>query len=70
MSDQETLNNLNEAKAALHKLMTGHSVVSVWYNGRRTEFRPTNRAELSTYIRELESKIKPTSVRRAYGVTF
>lgn len=67
--DNATL--LAEAKAAYHDLMTGSAVVSVWYQGRRTEFRPANASQLKSYIEELERQTGGMGKRRApAGVSF
>jgi len=46
---------LEEAKAALHKLMIGQSVKVLQKDGRRIEYTPAQKTELQLYIRSLES---------------
>ncbi|WP_425962742.1 gpW family head-tail joining protein [Rhizobium nepotum] len=58
---------LDEAKAALHDLMTGRAVrVVVDQNGERVEYSVANRANLSAYIAMLEAELanagKPLAV--------
>lgn len=61
------LERLNEAKAALHDLMTGRAVrVVVDQNGERVEYSVANRANLLAYISALEAELanagKPAAV--------
>lgn len=54
--DTSTL--LGQAKAALHDLMTGQSVVTlVDQNGERIEYRPANANQLRAYVKDLERKL-------------
>ncbi|MFL1405384.1 gpW family head-tail joining protein [Marinobacter sp. M1N3S26] len=55
---------LADAKAAYHKLMTGQSVVRIERDGKTVEFRSANRSELRAYITELEAQLNPGVVRR------
>lgn len=49
---------LDEAKAALHDLMTGRAVrVVVDQNGERVEYSVANRANLMAYIAMLEAEL-------------
>lgn len=47
-------NELDEARAALHRLITGTSTVSIQRDGKRVEFKPADRADLVAYIDRLE----------------
>ena len=55
--------NLADAKAAYHNLLTGKSarVVVDGADGSRVEFTAANRNSLYSYIKELESKLGLTS---------
>lgn len=49
---------LEQAKAALHDLMTGQAVVTlVDQNGERMEFRPANANQLRAYVKDLERQL-------------
>ncbi|WP_028303486.1 gpW family head-tail joining protein [Oceanospirillum maris] len=61
-----TTQQLQEAKAALHNLMTGKAVVSLQRDGRKVEYTPANKAQLQNYINQLESELNARSVRRAF----
>lgn len=62
---------LAEAKAARHKLVTGQLArVFMDQNGERVEFVATNIAQLDAYISQLEGSITPTLARRPIGFTF
>lgn len=53
-----TQTRLEQAKTALHDLMTGQSVVTlVDQNGERMEFRPANANQLRAYIKDLERQL-------------
>jgi hypothetical protein len=66
-----TAEQLAEAKAAKHKLVTGTLArVFVDQNGERVEYTATNLDRLNLYIRELEGAITPTLARRPLGFTF
>lgn len=58
-----TLNELLEARAALHDLMTGKRVATVQKDGRRVEFTVTSVGDLKKYISELEETLR-TGYRR------
>jgi predicted house-cleaning NTP pyrophosphatase (Maf/HAM1 superfamily) len=49
-----TQDQLTEARAALHRLITGTSTVSIQRDGKRVEFAQTNRSDLERYIDQLE----------------
>jgi len=56
MSSTETAVRLEQARTALHQLMTGQQMVSLTDpTGRRVEFSRANRADLEEYIRSLEA---------------
>lgn len=61
-----TTQQLQEAKAALHNLMTGKAVVSLQRDGRRVEYTPANKTQLQSYISQLESELNARSTRRAF----
>lgn len=64
---------LDEAKAARHKLVTGQLArVFMDQNGERVEFVATNIAQLDAYIRQLETELAPTTFRvpRPIGFIF
>lgn len=61
-----TAQQLQEAKAALHNLMTGKAVVSLQRDGRRVEYTPANKSQLQSYINQLESELNARSTRRAF----
>lgn len=49
---------LEQAKLALHELLTGQAVVTlVDQNGERMEYRPANANQLRAYIRDLERQL-------------
>lgn len=52
-----TLQQLNEAREALHLLITGQSTVRVQRDGKLVEFSPANRRDLENYITQLESQL-------------
>lgn len=59
---------LQEAKDALHNLLTGRRAVTVRYDDRTAEFTAGNINELRAYIAQLEARIDPTKARRTMGV--
>lgn len=64
---------LDEALAARHKLLTGKATVSLGYGDRRLEFTAANLAALDKYIAQLRREIAgvaaPTTRNRVrYGV--
>ncbi|WP_417312245.1 gpW family head-tail joining protein [Ectopseudomonas khazarica] len=52
-----TLQQLNEAREALHLLVTGRSTVSVQRDGKIVWFQQTNRRDLENYIAQLEGQL-------------
>ena len=52
---------LTEARDALHGLTLGKSVVSIQFEGERTDFRPADLPQLRAYIRELEVECGDTA---------
>lgn len=48
---------LDEARRALHELMTGKRAVTVQKDGRRVEFSVVNVSDLKKYIKELEDEL-------------
>lgn len=52
-----TTEKLDEARTALHKLITGALRVSIRYEGRSVEYSSANIGELRTYIRDLEYQL-------------
>lgn len=59
-----TKQQLMEAKAAYHKLMTGQAVVRIQRDGKTVEFRAADRSELRAYITELEAQLSTGPIRR------
>lgn len=59
-----TQQDLEEAKEALHKLMTGKQVVSVQKDGRTVTFTSASLSELRSYISNMESQLGLQSRRR------
>lgn len=55
---------LDEAKAALHKLMLGQRPHSVMYDGRRIEFTQTTKGDLERYITRLETQLGVNGTRQ------
>ena len=55
---------LAEARQAYHKLMTGQTVVRIQRDGKTVEFKAADRAQLRSYITELESQIGASGRRR------
>ena len=55
---------LEQARTALHKLVTGTSKVSVGYGDRRTTYTAANKADLEQYIAELEQLTGDVSTTR------
>lgn len=49
-----TMIELQEARAALHSLMTGKRVASIQKDGRRVDYTATTVGDLKKYIAELE----------------
>ncbi|AVO51222.1 gpW family head-tail joining protein [Ectopseudomonas mendocina] len=65
-----TQQQLNEAREALHLLVTGKSTVSVQRDGKVVWFQQTNRRDLENYIAQLEAQLGGGSQgrRRPAGV--
>ena len=55
---------LTEARAALHRLVTGTHTVSIQRDGKRVEFAQTNRSDLERYINQLEVQLGAGVSRR------
>ena len=55
---------LDEARQALHELLTGKRVASIQKDGRSVTFTPATLNNLRGYIAELESQLGLTSRRR------
>lgn len=71
MATPEQTAQLNEARAARHKLMTGTAVVRVAKNGLTVEYTRANLYELNSYIQQLEQTVEGIGARRApAGVSF
>lgn len=61
---------LDAAQAALHKLLTGTSVVEVDTGQYRAKFTPANIDALRSYIAELQQKLAGAAPRGAIGFIF
>lgn len=48
---------LLEAQTAMHQLLTGTKAVKIERNGRKVEFKPTDKADLKLYIAELQGSL-------------
>lgn len=66
----ECITRLTEAKAALHKLMTGAQVASVDVDGQRVQYTQGNRGDLVKYIRDLEAECGDTTTTRRRPIRF
>ncbi len=65
-----TQQQLTEARAARHALVTGRKVATVTMNGRTVQYTETNLADLEAYIQRLESELGiTTNRRRAFRVS-
>lgn len=66
--------DLSEARAALHKLVTGKQVASFSVAGRTVTYTPATRHELEAYIADLEKRTGSSTSsgykRRPFGVAF
>jgi hypothetical protein len=60
---------LQEARNALHSLMTGKQVVRIQKNGRSVEYTAINKRELEQYINQLERQADNNKRRRPAGVS-
>ena len=64
-----TQTQLDEARAAYHKLLTGKSVVSINVDGVQTTYEKAQISSLKAYIESLEAALGATSTRRRpFGV--
>lgn len=71
MATAEQIAQLNEARAARHKLMTGTTVVRVSKDGMSVDYTRANLSELNYYIEQLERVVDGSGRRRApAGVRF
>ncbi|HWK55368.1 MAG TPA: gpW family head-tail joining protein [Hyphomicrobiales bacterium] len=52
-----TQQQLQEAEAALHKLITGKQVVSVTIDGVQTQYTPAQVPVLRAYVNELRAEL-------------
>lgn len=60
---------LDEAEAALHKLLTGSHVERVDYDGRMISYSKADMGTLQTYIARLKSDLgQSVKPRRALGI--
>lgn len=59
-----TIADLEEARSALHGLMTGRRVATVQKDGRRVEFTATSVGDLRKYISDLEETLRTGARRR------
>lgn len=59
-----TQDQLQEARQALHRLLTGTSTVSIQRDGKRVEFAQIQRADLERYINQLEATAGGGGARR------
>lgn len=62
---------LDDAKAALHKLVTGALRVSVGYGDQSVTYNKADQGRLERYIAKLEAQLvgrKPVRNRMRYGV--
>jgi predicted house-cleaning NTP pyrophosphatase (Maf/HAM1 superfamily) len=55
---------LQEARDALHRLVTGTSTVSIQRDGKKVEFAQANRSDLERYINQLEVQMGTGQGRR------
>lgn len=63
-----TLQQLEEARNALHQLIVGKKAVRITKDGRSVEYTPTNRSDLEQYISQLETLLGLRTLRRPLGV--
>lgn len=63
-----TQQQLDEARTALHQLMTGTKAVKVQKDGRSVEYTPININALRQYIQQLEQTVTNTNRRSPAGV--
>lgn len=58
MTPSTTQDRLDEAREALHQLLTGTMAVSLTdQNGEKVEYRPANRSALERYVADLEAEL-------------
>lgn len=55
---------LQDARNALHLLLTGQSTVSIQRDGKKVDFSPANRRDLENYISQLEGQLGVGGPRR------
>ena len=55
---------LDDARAKYHALITGGQAVSMSHEGRSITFQPAEASKLLSYIENLESRLGTTSARR------
>lgn len=68
---EKLLVQLDEARAALHRLELGGQTASVSYDGESVTYSAANRGDLRQYIRTLEAKLGLRAPRaRSRGVRF
>jgi hypothetical protein len=71
MATTEQINQLAEAQAARHKLMTGTAVVKVTKDGMTVEYTQGSLRQLINYIETLNQIVNGTGKRRPpAGVRF
>lgn len=59
-----TMQELEEARTALHELMTGKRVATITKNGRSVSFTSATLSDLKKYISELEAELGINTRRR------
>lgn len=59
-----TQTQLNEAREAYHKLLTGQSVVRIQRDGKTLEYKSVDKAALAAYIADLETRLGSGARRR------
>jgi|GEM_PF-1690725 len=60
-----TQTELDEAKSAYHKLLTGRSVVEVTTDGVTTKYSQAERPALRAYIESLEIELGTNAAKRS-----
>lgn len=61
---------LEQARAALHDLVTGQAVVEVRNDGILTRYTAANQSDLERYISRLEQSAQCAGGRRPFGVNW
>ena len=56
---------LDDARAKYHQLVTGAATVSIQREGRSQTFHPADAAKLAAYIDTLETRLGSASTRRS-----